>query len=93
MSLNINPFGNIGGLYTSMVDLYAANFGKDWGEWLEYKCLFAKPGKQGVVGILQTVFDKKPIVFKMSQQIDYLAIHESVIMEGLNEMGSFCPHF
>ena len=93
MSLNINPFGNIGGLYTSIVDLYSSNFGKNWGDWLEYKCLFAKPGKQGVVGVLQTVSDKKPVVFKMSQQIDYLAIHESVIMEGLNEIGSFCPHF
>lgn len=50
-----------------------------------------KPGKQGFVGILEK--DGKDYVFKMSQYINYLIHHESIVMQGLNIIGTFCPHF
>ena len=50
-----------------------------------------KPGKQGFVGILEK--DGKDYVFKMSQYINYLIHHESIVMQGLNIISTFCPHF
>ena len=32
-------------------------------------------------------------VFKISQYVNYLATHEYVIMKGLEEVATFCPHF
>ena len=69
---------------------------KSWDEWLSYDISFAKPGKQGIAGLfkLTNIKNKKNrCVFKISQYINHLIQHESVVMNGLNDIASFCPHF
>ena len=92
MSVKVNPLGNINN-FSKFKRIFEKNKHKKWSEWLEYKSLFAKPGKQGVVGLLKTKHKEIECVFKLSQEIDNLAIHEHIIMEGLNEMMAYCPHF
>ena len=53
---------------------------------------FSNQGKQGVVGILEDK-DGKQCVYKMSQYINYLSRHEATIMNSLNTLQDFCPHF
>lgn len=93
----INPLGDLCG-YSKFLKLFEYNKNIPWSDWLEFKELFGKPGKQGIVGLLKT---KEPdengkdrvCVFKMSQHIDHLTIHENGIMQGLNELAPYCPHF
>jgi hypothetical protein len=93
----INPLGDLCG-YSKFLKLFEKNKDIPWSDWLEFKELFGKPGKQGIVGLLKT---KEPdengkerlCVFKMSQHIDNLTIHENGIMQGLNELAPYCPHF
>ena len=35
-----------------LILLYEKNKNRPWNEWLDFKTTFAKPGKQGLVGIL-----------------------------------------
>jgi hypothetical protein len=93
----INPLGDLCG-YSKFLQLFEINKDIPWHDWLEFKELFGKPGKQGVVGLLQTKkLDKdgkhQMCVFKLSQHIDYLSVHENVIMIGLNELAPYCPHY
>jgi hypothetical protein len=37
--------------------------------------------------------EKKKYVFKISQYINYLIQHESIVMKGLNDLSPYCPHF
>lgn len=90
--MSINPLGNLSG-YSDILKIYNENKDKDWSEWLEFKEIFGKPGKQGVVGLLNVKGTKLKVIFKLSQNIDYLAQHEFNIMNGLNELSSYCPHF
>ena len=84
-----NPTG-----YTKRLEYYNKHKAVPWQDWLMFDTVFDKPGKQGLVGLL-SLKDKKEIqsVFKVSQYINYLAQHESVVMSGLNEMSAYCPHF
>lgn len=69
---------------------------KNWENWLSFETVFDKPGKQGLVGLLNfknKEGEKRKYVFKVSQYINYLVQHESVVMKGLNEIASFCPHY
>jgi hypothetical protein len=80
--------------YNKLVSHYENNKDKDWNEWLEFDSTFEKPGKQGLVGLFKLKHEKDlKCVFKISQYINYLAQHENTIMEGLNEISSYCPHF
>ncbi len=72
---------------------YEANKDSPWGDWLEFEQVFDKPGKQGLVGILKSRVDGNRYVFKISQYINYLVQHESVVMGGLNSISSYCPHY
>lgn len=90
--MTINPFGDISN-YTKLSKLYEENKDKPWTEWLEYKSLFGKPGKQGIAGVLTVKGTDMTVAFKLSQQIDNLMEHEFTIMNCLNDMSSFCPHF
>ena len=55
---------------------------------------FKNQGKQGIVGILQHRVHKNVYcIYKTSQIINYLPKHEYNIMEGLNTVRQFCPHF
>jgi hypothetical protein len=81
--------------YSKLVSYYEKNKDKPWKDWLSFEQTFDKPGKQGLVGILKATDEKEKtqFVFKISQYINYLAHHELVIMQGLNELSSFCPHY
>jgi hypothetical protein len=81
--------------YDRLLHYYEQNKEKPWQEWLEFYTTFPKPGKQGLVGLLQSKDKKIPekYIYKISQYINYLVYHESSIMEGLNQMINYCPHF
>lgn len=48
-------------------------------------------GVQGITGLIE--FNNNKYVYKVSQFMDYLAIHEYNILKGLNELQDYCPHF
>lgn len=89
---NINPLGDLCN-YSKIKPIFEANIGKPWTEWLEFDSLFGKPGKQGVVGIMKVKGTDMKLVFKISQQIDHLIEHEFKVMNGLNDLAPYCPHF
>jgi hypothetical protein len=79
--------------YKKLLNYFEENKDKKWDEWLEFVKIL-KPGKQGIVGILSIKDDKElNYVFKMSQNLNFLAYHELTIMKGLNTITEFCPHF
>lgn len=73
--------------------LFEENKDKEWNEWLEYYKTFKNSGKQGLVGLLKVKNQDLFLIFKISQNIDHLTIHENTIMKGLNDLSNFCPHF
>jgi hypothetical protein len=83
--------------FSDLVDYYNKNKEKRFDEWLEFDTTFEKPGKQGLVGLLNPKKSKtdikSKIVFKISQYINYLVQHEYSVMKGLNELAPYCPHF
>lgn len=92
---DINPLYKITG-YDEVKEYYDKHHTENWKEWLEFERLFDKPGKQGLVGLLNLSKKKdsnRKIVFKVSQYINYLAEHEYTVMNGLNDISAFCPHF
>jgi len=90
----INPLSEISG-YSELLSYYNNKKSSHWSEWLSYHTTFDKVGKQGLVGLFTLENDeiRKRIVFKLSQHIDYLIRHESVVMRGLNALSAYCPHF
>ena len=80
--------------YDDLLYHYESNSNTPWNEWLDFSYIFDKPGKQGLVGIMKSIKDPtKKYVFKISQYINYLAEHEGTVMQGLNSISSYCPHF
>lgn len=80
--------------YDQTIKYYNLNKDKPWSEWLVFDTLFNKPGKQGFVGLFRLKDDPRiKIVFKISQYINHLSIHEHTVMNGLNDLHEFCPHF
>lgn len=81
--------------YDLLLFHYHENKDVSWQDWLEFYTTFSKPGKQGLVGLLKAKDPdiKAKYVYKISQYINYLVQHESCIMEGLNELIPYCPHF
>ena len=90
----ITPLSEISG-YSELLDYYEKNKDKPWQEWLEFDTMFDKPGKQGLVGLLKLKGKEKDkkYVFKISQCINYLTHHENIVMNGLNKLSAYCPHF
>ena len=61
---------------------------------MRFDSVFDKPGKQGLVGLLDFKDDKNmKYIFKISQYINYLTQHENIVMKGLNKLSLYCPHF
>jgi hypothetical protein len=79
--------------YNETLDYIMQNKHLPFNDWLKFNTVFDKPGKQGFVGILDLKNNKGQIVYKISQCINYLALHESIIMKGLNIIASYCPNF
>jgi hypothetical protein len=88
----INPLGDLCN-YSKIKILFEKNKDKPWNDWLEFDALFGKPGKQGVVGILKVKGTNMTVAFKISQEIDHLIPHEYSVMNGLNDLAPYCPHF
>ena len=88
-----NPLTQISG-FDKLVEYFDKNKQKNWKEWLEFDRLFDKPGKQGIVGLFKNKNTDTPkFVFKISQYINYLVQHEYTVMNDLNKLSPFCPHF
>jgi hypothetical protein len=80
--------------YDTFTKEFEKNKGKDWREWLEYDESFNKSGKQGLVGIMQLKNKKDAkCIFKLSQYVNYLVQHEGNVMDSLNKIADYCPHF
>ena len=62
-------------------------------EFLEFHSSFPKSGKQGVLGILKNNETGKKCVYKISQYLNFTIPQEHAVMEGLNTIREFCPHF
>ena len=60
---------------------------------INYVKLFSKQGVQGIVGLLELKKNKTPFVFKVSVELDKSVEHENSILESLNIIKPFCPHF
>lgn len=78
--------------FPGIVEYCTKNRDKPWQKWLDFSRVFEKPGKQGIVGIMKTK-NNDELVFKISQYINYLIRHEAVVMQSLNELAIYCPHF
>ncbi len=89
----INPLSEVSG-YSELLSHFNEKQAQEWYEWLSYDTTF-DAGKQGLVGVFKLNSDKirKRIVFKLSQDVNYLIRHESIIMRGLNVLSAYCPHF
>ncbi len=60
----------------------------------EYLATFPTKGVQGIVGLLLcNSINKYPVVFKIPVEIDKMIEHEHLILESLNTIRDFCPHF
>lgn len=88
--------------YDILLTHFEKNKNKQWQEWLTFEKILDKPGKQGIVGIFSIKNEnddkeKKEInpkyLFKISQNINFLAMHEIIIMQGLDKITGYCPHF
>ena len=77
----------------NLFSFYEKHKNDPMSEWLEFHSTFKNPGKQGLVGLLKLKKEDIKCVFKISQYINYLVQHESVVMKGLNEISRYCPHF
>jgi hypothetical protein len=64
-------------------------------DFITFNESFTKTGKQGLLGVLDVKTDegKKQVVYKISQYINYLVDHENSMLQGLNEIREYCPHF
>ena len=80
--------------YEYICEIYNKNKNKKWSEWLKHNYVFSKLGKQGITGILSIKDNsEKEIVYKISKYINYLIIHEHIVMKSLNDLSPYCPHF
>ena len=88
--------------YDKIVSYFEKNKRNDWKKWLSFNSVFDKPGKQGIVGLFNCKnkdkngdgdVEDEEIIFKISQNLNYLVNHELVVMQGLSEISSYCPNF
>lgn len=70
---------------------YEKNKNKPIKEWLKLKKKNIKDGKQGSVGIL--CHKDLNFFYKTSLRIDHLIKKEYCVMNDLNELSLYCPHF
>ena len=76
-----------------IVEKYNKNIKNKWDLWLEHKSRFNKSGKQGIIGLLKFKENESEVIYKISQYINYLVQHEHCVMNGLNDISEYCPHF
>jgi hypothetical protein len=66
---------------------------KEISKQMEYVQVFDTKGVQGLTGILNFKKTKEQVVFKVSFDIDFSLEHEYKILERINVIKQFCPHF
>ncbi len=79
--------------YTDIVSYYEKNNHKLMSEWLVFKKMLAKPGKQAKVGILMSKEKDIEFLFKMSRDMNFLIYHECIIFQGLRPLSKYCHNF
>jgi len=82
--------------YKFLLDVYNTNKNKELKNWLLFEKVFSNLGENGIVGNLIYTDENEyqyPIVFKICKYINYLSIHEDMIIKSLNDLSSYCPHF
>jgi hypothetical protein len=62
-------------------------------KYLEFVRSFATKGVQGIVGFVKILENNLPLVFKTSLDINRSIEHEYQVLEELNDMRKYCPHF
>ena len=81
--------------YFKLLREYQENKNNKLESWLTFNEIFNRQGKQGITGTL-TLKDGREedkYVFKLSQYINHMALHEALVMQGLNALANYCPHF
>jgi hypothetical protein len=74
---------------------------KKWKEKLktmrslcEYLTTFGTDSAQGTAGIIKLKNNENnKVVFKVSNCVDFSIEHESIVLEQLNKIAKYCPHF
>lgn len=81
--------------FNKLVEYFDKHKENKWTEWLKFETVFDKPGKQGIVGLLNPIKNENipKFVFKISRYINYLVHHEYTVMKELNDISPYCPHF
>lgn len=62
-------------------------------DFLEFHSSFPRTGKQGILGLLTNTENKKKYVYKISQYLNFISEQECTVMEGLNDLREYCPHY
>lgn len=60
---------------------------------MDFVRTFTTKGVQGVVGFVKLLQNNSPLVFKTSLDINRSIEHEFRVLESLNDMRKYCPHF
>lgn len=80
--------------YRSLVRKYEENKDNNWEDWLEHESLFPYQGKHGYTGIMRIKSnEQEKIVYKISQYINDTINQEYTVLESLNSLSEYCPHF
>ena len=66
---------------------------KEISKHMDYVQVFDTKGVQGLTGILNYKKTKEQVVFKISFDIDFSLEHEHKILQRINDLRTFCPHF
>lgn len=66
---------------------------KEIAKQMEYVSVFDTKGVQGLTGILNFKKTKDQVVFKVSFDIDFSLEHEFDVLNRINTIRTFCPHF
>jgi len=63
---------------------------------MTFRRFLSNKGKQGLAGIIDITLQDEtevPIVFKISQHMNYITEHEDIVMKALEPLKEYCPHF
>lgn len=78
--------------FDEIKEIVQKNLSLPFDEWLEFVCFFKNGGKQGVAGILKIKNTDFKLVFKYSQNFNYLVRHEYSALTALEAL-SYTPNF
>jgi hypothetical protein len=62
-------------------------------DFLDFHSSFPRTGKQGILGLLIDRKTNRKYVYKIGQYLNFLVHQEHAVMNGLNSLRDYCPHF